>query len=376
MAIFSKISILLMGQTPPPWHGQAVATQILFDHDWPDFDVHRLRMDYSEEMSEVGRFHPRKLICLFRLIRKARKILKQHPNCILFYPPASAKWIPFLRDVVFLSSIRYLAGGTVFIFHASGLGAFVRKSLLRRLLSSIPYEDADFHLEVAQEHIAPPHEVFGAKAWKWCPCGIEVPGAPNVRREVGRPLTALFVGSLQEGKGILEILLTAAALKNMGVGADIRFRIVGKWFSEPFEVEVRLLREELGVEDMIDLVGQLTGDEKWQAYREADVFFFPTHYASEATPIVLMEALGMGLPLLTTHWAGIPAMLEGCRSAQILPIRSPDLYAQHLAEQLGQRENRNCQALESVQFYREHFLPETFIARVAEGWRHAIGERE
>ena len=38
-----KIHILLIGQTPPPWHGQAVATQILFDADWPGFEVHRLR---------------------------------------------------------------------------------------------------------------------------------------------------------------------------------------------------------------------------------------------------------------------------------------------------------------------------------------------
>ena len=38
-----KIHVLLIGQTPPPWHGQAVATQILFDADWPGFEVHRLR---------------------------------------------------------------------------------------------------------------------------------------------------------------------------------------------------------------------------------------------------------------------------------------------------------------------------------------------
>ena len=48
--MMSQTKILLMGQTPPPWHGQAVATQILFEHDWPGFDVERIRMDYSDDM--------------------------------------------------------------------------------------------------------------------------------------------------------------------------------------------------------------------------------------------------------------------------------------------------------------------------------------
>ena len=152
-----------MGQTPPPWHGQAVATQILFDHDWPEFEVHRLRMEFSEEMVEVGRFQWKKMGHLFHLIRKARDILRENPGCILFYPPASAKWIPFLRDVVFLTCVRPLAGGTVFIFHASGLPVFAQKSLLRRTLARLAYHRADVALEVAQERV-PPHEVFAAKS--------------------------------------------------------------------------------------------------------------------------------------------------------------------------------------------------------------------
>ena len=373
----SKISknphILLIGQTPPPWHGQAVATQLLFEHDWQDFEVHRLRMAFSHEMEEVGRFRIRKIWLLLKMTLDALRILRAHPGTVLFYPPASAKWIPFLRDVFFLSITRRFAGSTVFIFHASGLGAFFRASPLREFMGRIAYAGADFHLEVAQEQKDAPHEVFGAKGYKWCPCAIEVPGGERIRREAGRPWTALFVGSLQEGKGVLEILRTAAALKAMGHGADFKFRVVGKWFSSSFEAETRALRAELGVEDTVDLVGQLTGDDKWQEYREADVFFFPTHYSSEATPIVLMEALGMGLPLLTTQWAGIPAMLEGCGSAEILPVRSPGLYAKYLLEQWEGRDSQESPAMESVRFYKARFLPEAFIDRVAEGWRLSIG---
>ena len=210
--------ILLMGQTPPPWHGQAVATQILFNHDWPEFEVHRLRMEFSEEMVEVGRFQWKKIHHLFHLIGKAREILKQNPGTVLFYPPASAKWIPFLRDVIFLSSVRRFAGSTVFIFHASGLPVFATGGWVRRLLGRLAYHQADVALEVAQEDL-PPHIAFDSAHWQWCPCAIEVTELAKRHRQPEEPLLALFVGSLQEGKGVIEILRTAAALKKQLSGA-------------------------------------------------------------------------------------------------------------------------------------------------------------
>ncbi|MEI6656453.1 MAG: glycosyltransferase [Verrucomicrobiota bacterium] len=359
-----KPHVLLMGQTPPPWHGQAVATQILFDHAWPEFEVHRLRMGFSEEMLEVGRFQWKKIRHLSQLILRARAVLKEHPGCILFYPPASAKWIPFLRDVIFLAGVRYLAGSTVFIFHASGLPVFARSSRLRRWLGGLAYRGADVSLEVAQEAVTP-HEVFAAKSWQWCPCAIEVPDVPRGRRADSGSLTVLFVGSLQEGKGVLEILATAAVLKQQGRQHEFRFRIVGKWFSEEFEASVRQRCSELGLGDMVELAGQLTGDDKWRAYADADVFFFPTHYASEATPLVLMEALGMGLPVVSTLWAGIPAMLDGCQTATLLPVRSPAHYAAALMDLRSPSRPPEQTARASRAFYRANFLPARFIERVA-----------
>lgn len=366
-----KPSLLLMGQTPPPWHGQAVATQILFDHDWPDFEVHRLRMEFSEEMQEVGRFQLKKIGHLFGLIASARRILKSHPGCILFYPPASAKWIPFLRDVFFLTSVRYLAGSTIFIYHASGLPVFVRGSLLRRLLGSLVYQTAEVSLEVAQEAI-PPHEVFAAKSWQWCPCGIEVPLLERAERPTDRPLTVLFVGSLQEGKGVIEILRTAALLKQQGREQDFKFRLVGKWFSKEFEKEIHQLRLDSDLESMVEFAGQLLADDKWCAYTAADVFFFPTHYSSEATPIVLMEALGVGLPIISTQWAGIPAMLEGCETACLLPIQSPDQYAAALIDLLTRSSDPRATGEASRSFYQKHFLPRRFVERVERAFHKVV----
>lgn len=145
---------------------------------------------------------------------------------------------------------------------------------MRRRFGRYVYQDAEVALEVAQETVSP-HEVFAAKSWQWCPCAIEVTDLARVQSPANSPLTVLFVGSLQEGKGVLEILRTASFLMEQGRDKDFRFRIVGKWFSNEFEAEARHLHAALKLHEMVDFAGQLTGDEKWRAYAEADVFFFP-----------------------------------------------------------------------------------------------------
>lgn len=359
-----KPTLLIMGQTPPPWHGQAVATEILFNHDWPSWHVERLRMNYSSSMNEVGRFSFQKLRHLIQLIREARQQLSKHHNCALFYPPASAHLIPFLRDFFFLACVRPKAHKTVFIFHASGLANFCSSNWLVNWCAMIAYGQADLALEVAEEKISP-HEALGSKSHTWCPCGIDAPSfEPKVSKQESRPLEVLFVGSLQDGKGILEIIKTAAILKSNGHAENFHFKLVGQWMSKTFEAEAMNLFHSLKLEDMVTLAGQLTGDDKWQAYREADVFFFPSHYPTEASPIVLMEALAAGLAIVTTEWNGIPALMKGCASAQLLPIHSPEQYADALMELQSKRDQLPEYAKASRSFYEANFTPAKFIERV------------
>ena len=46
--------ILVVGQLPPPFHGQAVGNQLVFDAEWNSFGKVTLPMRYSKTIDDVG----------------------------------------------------------------------------------------------------------------------------------------------------------------------------------------------------------------------------------------------------------------------------------------------------------------------------------
>ena len=47
--------ILVVGQTPPPYHGQAVMVEKMLDGNYDDVELSHVRMAFSEDVDEVGK---------------------------------------------------------------------------------------------------------------------------------------------------------------------------------------------------------------------------------------------------------------------------------------------------------------------------------
>ncbi len=101
----------------------------------------------------------------------------------------------------------------------------------------------------------------------------------------------------------------------------------GAFASKTFKKEVEQLVEKAGLSEVIQFPGVLSGAEKWHAFHEADVFCFPSHYQSENFPVVLIEAMSFGLPIVTTRWRGIPDVVGASGGAIIVEPKLPSLVA-------------------------------------------------
>jgi len=84
-----------------------------------------------------------------------------------------------------------------------------------------------------------------------------------------------------------------------------------------------------GLADMVQYLGFVSGDQKNQLLREADLFCFPTYYENENQPVNLIEAMAFGLPILTTRWRSLPELFPA-NYPGLVNIRSPEQIADRL----------------------------------------------
>ena len=121
-------------------------------------------------------------------------------------------------------------------------------------------------------------------------------------REEGAPLRILFVGRLVPEKGPDVLVEAVEALHARGVPLELRVA-GGGVLADELERTVRASP----AADVIDLLGPVGQDDIGACYAWADVFCLPSF--AEGVPVVLMEAMSTGLPVVSTPIAGIPELI-------------------------------------------------------------------
>jgi len=352
-----KSDILLVGQTPPPFHGQSVVTGMLFDHDWGGLRVERLRMAYSDSIDDVGKAGVGKVLHLLSLIWQTWiLVLKKHPE-VLYYLPASANKTPVIRDIIYLAAVRWLFSKTVFHYHAGGLPEYLKSSGVLGKVAKRIYANADLSIDVIETSPATGSLLLSKKSIV-VRNGLDVELCSSNRDKIDI-IQILYVGVLNEGKGIIQIVETARILR--GQNLSCMFKIVGGWVSSEFKEKVEILIQEYNLEEFFHFTGSLNGGEKWQTFADADCFFFPSHYEAETFGMVLVEAMAFSLPLVTTRWRGIPLVVEGEDCATLCDIKSPDQYAKALKELIQNPEKRKLMGEASRKHYEGNYTREKFV---------------
>src|SRR5271157_5384831 len=103
-----KIRVLVIGQTPPPYGGQALSIKDIVDAHFENVDIFHVRMAFSERLGETGGLRLGKIAHLFLVLFKTIFILATKRIDICYYPPtAGEKAYPLLRDIFLLFFIRF-----------------------------------------------------------------------------------------------------------------------------------------------------------------------------------------------------------------------------------------------------------------------------
>lgn len=334
------LRVLVVGQTPPPHGGQAIMIQKLLASRFERVRLHHVRMSFSDEMDEVGRFRLAKLWRLVLLITRIVAARLRYGTQVLYYPPAGPHRVPAYRDAVVLLATRRLFRHTVFHFHAAGLSELLpRLRAPERWLLRRAFCGADCAI-VLSAHNPPDGARLGARATYVIPNGLEDARAlePRAPRPAGAPPLILFAGVLCESKGVLVLLEAARRLRDEKL--DFRLELMGRFASAELEARVRGFLGRHGLAERVELPGVRTGADKWRAFARADVFAFPSHFESESFGLAVLEAMQFGLPVVATRWRGLPDLVRQDESGVLVPVEDPAALAVALGALLRHPERR------------------------------------
>jgi glycosyltransferase involved in cell wall biosynthesis len=106
--------------------------------------------------------------------------------------------------------------------------------------------------------------------------------------------------------------------------------------------------------------GFVSDEAKRRLFLAADGFCLPTYYPAEGVPLVLVEALAHGLPVVVTRWRGLP---------DLLPLDYPGLVDPQSPEQIAAAFSRWLRSEEGPAlrpWYEQHFLAKKCLARMRE----------
>ncbi|EGK3592290.1 MULTISPECIES: colanic acid biosynthesis glycosyltransferase WcaL [Enterobacteriaceae] len=154
--------------------------------------------------------------------------------------------------------------------------------------------------------------------------------SPRPVKTPATPLEIISVARLTEKKGLHVAIEACRQLKEQGMA--FRYRILG---IGPWERRLRTLIEQYQLEDVVEMPGFKPSHEVKAMLDDADVFLLPSVTGAdgdmEGIPVALMEAMAVGIPVVSTLHSGIPELVEADKSGWLVPENDARALAQRLA---------------------------------------------
>jgi colanic acid/amylovoran biosynthesis glycosyltransferase len=163
--------------------------------------------------------------------------------------------------------------------------------------------------------------------------------SPSRRATGDRPLRIITIGRMVAKKGMEYGLRAVAAVASEVPG--IEYTIFG---DGPLRGQIEQIVAELGLQGLVRLAGWKSRADIVSAIHEADILLAPSVTPvsgdQEGTPVVIMEAMASGLPVVSTLHAGIPEVVEDGASGFLVAERDVSGLAGALKQLAGSRDLR------------------------------------
>lgn len=330
------MKLLVFAHTPPPHHGQSYMVKLMLEGFGGDaraceiedsestIACYHVNARYSEALEDIGAFRFGKALLVLRYCLEAIWCRFRYGIDAFYYVPAPGKRAALYRDWIVMLLCRPFFRHFIHHWHAVGLGDWLQREATRserwlthRLLGrpalgialAIPsMRDALWFrsrdVELVHNGIPDP-----------CPDFVENVLPQRRARLAARQgcesaiYRVLFLAHCMREKGLFDTLEAIALANARLASARVRLTVAGLFPREAEEVEFRERIAKPDLASVVEYRGFVSGEEKAALLRDCDCLCFPTFYPAEGQPVNLIEALAVGMNVVTTRWRAIPEML-------------------------------------------------------------------
>jgi len=327
------VKILVVGQTPPPYLGQAMMIGRLVNAAFRHIKIVHVRLAFSEGEGDIGKISLKKIFHLFSTVGEVYRQKLLHRELVLYYPPSGPNFTPILRDLALLLFITPIFKKKIYHFRAAGISEYLRtKPAVFQWICKKVYGLPDIGIQLSSLN---PEDAkyFLAKSIFYIPNGMEDEAINYlpVQHKANNDCTfkILFVGILREDKGLTCLIQALQLLIQRGIN-NFKLVVMGEFNSAEYKTGLMKIIESYGIGNSILFVGVQTGKAKWEYFSQADFLCFPTYFNSESFGNVLLEAMMFQLPVVATEWRGIPDIVTE-ETGFLVPVKDVGALADKIS---------------------------------------------
>ena len=275
---------------------------------------------------------PRVLVRVFMIFCKALHFARQMKDLEVDHIHAHFVWVNGIAAKIISDLI-----GITFSYHPHAFGLFMRdqESVRRQLdqatgIVTVSQYHCQYIADLCQDW--PSHEI------KIVPYGLDlVEFTPNPQNTSTDIAHIISVGRLVKKKGH-EYLIDACAILARA-GYKFHTSIVG---TGPLKDKLQTKIDEYQIQDYVSLLGVRNQSEIKELYRQSNLFVLACTVAEngdrDGMPNVLLEALAMQLPIITTPVTGIPEVICNEENGLLVPERDSQALARAIERLIEDKE--------------------------------------
>ena len=175
----------------------------------------------------------------------------------------------------------------------------------------------------------------------------------------------LFLGRLEAGKGVFELLGAGALLAD--AYPALRLVLGGEGDADA----VMCRAAELGIADRVELLGWVDAARRDAELAKASVFCLPSH--AEGLPMAMLEAMAARKAVVASRVGGIPETLRDGDNGLLVPARDERALAAALGSVLGDGALRERLAERARATIAQHYSTEVVCGQLSAIYRELAG---